>query len=257
MSPLYRIGPDTFIGALLRAPLRLVPKGGVVTVRSGLNKGMRWIVGSSTHGCWLGHYEMDKQQQVRELVAPGMKVFDIGANAGFYTLAFARLVGQTGHVWAFEPYPENVQNLRRHIVLNGLSNVTVVQAAVSESSGVSGFAPTESNAMGRLSEGGNYLVPTVALDDICAALCSGYPNLIKLDVEGAEGRVLRGAKETLSRGRPIVFLALHGRDQARECLQILRGHDYGIYYLDRRAVEGNDLQSDEVIAIPESRPVLA
>lgn len=52
-------------------------------VRSGINKGRRWIVGSSIHGCWLGHYEIEKQSVIRRLVKPGMrmKLFDVGANA--------------------------------------------------------------------------------------------------------------------------------------------------------------------------------
>lgn len=253
MNRLYRNGPDTFIGALLRAPLRLVPKGTVVTVRAGLNNGMRWIVGSSTHGCWLGHYEIDKQQEVRRLVIPGMKVFDVGANAGFYTLAFARLVGEAGQVWAFEPLAENVHSLRKHVALNRLANVTVVQAAVSDVSGMSGFALADDNSMGHLTEEGDYLVPTIALDEFCAGPCGGYPDFIKLDVEGAEGAVLKGAKETLSKGRPIVMLALHGRDQERECLQLLLGHGYRLFYLDGKAVDRDSLSSDEVVAMPGER----
>ncbi len=249
MNYLYRIGPNTLIGALLRAPLRLVPKNAVVTVRGGLNGGMRWIAGSSTHGCWLGHYEIDKQREIRRLVAPGMNVFDVGANAGFYTLAFARLVGASGHVWAFEPFAENIQNLRKHVLLNKLSNVTIVQTAVSDGCGISGFAPAPNNSMGRLSARGAYLVSTVSLDETCAAL-GGYPDLIKLDVEGAEGAVLQGAAETLSRGRPIVVLATHGRDQERQCLRILRDSGYRVYYLDRQPVEGDVLRSDELLAMP-------
>ncbi len=75
--------------SLLRAPLALIPKSAVVTVRSGINRGRKWIVGSNTHGCWLGHYERQKQELIGRLVKPGMTVFDVGANAGFYTLALS------------------------------------------------------------------------------------------------------------------------------------------------------------------------
>lgn len=245
MLGLSRISPNTLLGALLRAPLRLIPKTTVLRVRSGLNEGMRWIVGSSIHGCWLGHYEIEKQTAVRRVVKSGMKVFDIGANAGFYTLAFSRLVGATGHVWAFEPLPENIRNLRRHIALNALQNVTVVEAAVSEKSGAAGFLPAPSNAMGRLSDHGEITVRTVSIDETCQG--TGMPDLIKLDVEGAESAVLEGARQTLSRHRPIILLATHGREQERRCVEILRAFGYEFSYLDGAPAASENLTSDELI----------
>lgn len=109
---------DTLRGRLLRLPLRLLPRGMVVSVRSGINHGLHWIIGSSTHGCWLGTYETHKQDAVRRLARPGMTIFDVGANAGFYTMAFSRLVGAKGRVYAFEPFAENVANLLKHVAIN-------------------------------------------------------------------------------------------------------------------------------------------
>ena len=243
------------LGAMLRVPLRLIPKNSVVRVRTGINKGMKWIVGSGIHGCWLGHYELEKQAVLRRMIKPGMKVFDIGANAGFYTLAFARLVGKDGHVWAFEPFAENVHNLRRHIGMNGLANVTVVQAAVSEANGMTGFMTAASNSMGHLSEGGDYLVPTVSLDGVCSTLEIDCPDFIKLDVEGAEGRVLGGTTQILAKGKTSIVLALHGRDQEQECLAILRHHQYDIRYLDDHPVNEFPLRSDEIMALPRKQTV--
>jgi FkbM family methyltransferase len=244
-----RIPHDTLLGALLRAPLRLIPRNSVLRVRSGVNQGMRWIVGSSIHGCWLGHYEIEKQAAVRRLVKRGMKIFDVGANAGFYTLAFSRLAGTTGRVWAFEPLPENVRNLRRHIELNALQNVTVVEAAVAEKSGVAGFEAAADNSVGHLSERSAFRVRTVSIDEICADPATGMPDLIKLDVEGAEGAVLAGARQTLARSHPIVLLATHGPEQERLCVEILRQTGYELAYLDGAPVTGIPA-SDELIAMP-------
>jgi FkbM family methyltransferase len=251
MLGLSRISPNTLLGALLRAPLRLIPGTAVLRVRGGVNKGMRWIVGSSIHGCWLGHYEIEKQAAVRRFLKPGMKVFDVGANAGFYTLAFSRLVGANGHVWAFEPLPENVRNLRRHIALNGLVNVTVVEAAVSEKAGTARFLPRPSNAMGRLSDQGELTVPSVSIDETFQT--TGAPDLIKLDVEGAEVAVLEGARRTLSRYRPTILLATHGREQERRCAEILTGLGYEFSYLDGSRATGENLTSDELVATPARR----
>ena len=249
-SRLSRFSPTSFVGALLRFPLHAIPKCAVVRIRSGINKGLRWVVGSSVHGCWLGHYEIEKQAVVRRLVKPGMKVFDIGANAGFYTLAFARLVGEHGHVWAFEPFAENVQNLRRHVALNGLSNVTVVQAAVAERIGVAGFATARSNSMGRLAIGGNYLVPTVSIDEICTQAGIDCPDLIKLDIEGGESLALKGAGRVLAQCKAVILLALHGREHEKNCVSMLRSEHYQLQYLDGGPVEDDQLRSDEIVAFP-------
>ena len=123
---------ESRLGAFLRLPLRLIPRNQILKVRGGVNKGARWLAGSSIHGCWLGTYERDKQDLVEKLVRPGMVVWDIGANAGFYSIAFSKLVGARGAVYAFEPLAENVKNILKHVALNEVENVTVMQGALGE-----------------------------------------------------------------------------------------------------------------------------
>lgn len=106
------------LGRVLRAPLRLIPPGTVLPVLQGRLRGARWIVGAGTHGCWLGSYEYGKRRLFERLVRPGQVVWDVGANAGFYTLLASRLVGSTGSVVAIEPLPRNLSYLRRHLELN-------------------------------------------------------------------------------------------------------------------------------------------
>ncbi|MHB1231512.1 MAG: FkbM family methyltransferase [Burkholderiales bacterium] len=130
LDKLTAISNASFLGKLLRLPFRLMPDSATLPVLSGINRGMKWVAGSATHGAWLGTYESDKQQQLARLLKSGMAFYDVGANAGFYTLAAARLVGERGHVFAFEPLAENVANLRRHVQLNQLQNVSIIQAAV-------------------------------------------------------------------------------------------------------------------------------
>lgn len=219
-------------------------------MRSGINRGLQWVVGSSTHGCWLGHYEQDTQDAIRRFLSPGMHVFDIGANAGFYTLAFARLVGHSGHVWAFEPYSENVCNLLRHVRLNALANVTVVQAALASSVGISGFSIAQSNSMGGISDTAEYLVPTLTLDGFLKQCAAPIPDLMKIDVEGAESLVLEGARNTLSEGRTVIFLSLHGIEQKQACAAFLEAIGYRLTYLDGREATDRPLRADEIVALP-------
>jgi len=179
-----------------------------------------------------------------------MKVFDVGANAGFYTLAFARLVGDKGHVWAFEPLEENVKNLRKHVALNELGNVTVVQVAVAERAGIARFAPGPSNAMGRLADGGNSDVQTISLDEFCDRAGIDPPDLIKFDIEGGESLALVGATRVIGLSKPTILLALHGYEQERQCLSFLRAGHYFLQYLDGTSVGDESLHSDEIVASP-------
>jgi len=248
--PLWAIPPTTVLGTLLRAPLRLVPARTVVRVRGGINRGLRWVVGSSVHGCWLGHYEQDKQDAIQLLLRPGMRVFDVGANAGFYTLAAARRIGSAGHVWAFEPYAENARNLLRHVELNALDNVTVVQAAVAARAEITGFLIAKNNSMGSIGGQSIYLVPTLSIDEFCRQQGVDAPHLMKIDVEGAELQVLEGARAILAQHRTVVLLSLHGQELEDGCIAFLEGMQYRICYLNGQEARGRPLRSEEIVATP-------
>lgn len=241
---------NTLLGRGLRLLLRLVPQGRVVRVRSGLNRGMRWIVGAGTHGCWLGTYEAAKQDCLARFVKPGMKVLDIGANAGFYTLAFSRLVGDDGHVWAVEPYAGNAAHLLAHIRHNRLHNVTVVQAAVGDREGVTGFHIGSNNCVGHLNDVSSYKVPVVSLDRLVADGTLPVPDLIKMDIEGAESAALEGARRLLAEKKAMFFIALHGEIQKRECLEMLLSNSYRIFLMDGTEIRGHVVHCDEIYAVP-------
>ncbi len=246
---LTRFSHDSPLGALARAPLRLLPKTHVATVRSGLNQGAQWVVGSSTHGCWLGTYEQDKQELVAKIVRAGMVAWDVGANAGYYTLAFSRLAGNAGRVFAFEPFAGNVHYLLRHIELNGRANVTVVQAALDRQSGLAGFQIGAGGELGHLTDkDSSYVVPTLAPDDFIGRRPAAMPDLIKIDVEGAESAVLQGAAQLLSGRGPEILLALHGGEQKQKCFQILVAHRYQVFDLAGHELMAENFAADEIYA---------
>jgi FkbM family methyltransferase len=219
---------------------------------------MKWVVGSSIHGCWLGHYEHEKQALVRRLVAPGMRVLDIGANAGFYTLALSRRVGAAGHVWAFEPYAPNAANLLRHLSLNRIGNVTLIQAAVADQAGLADFRIGANNAMGTLVDNaGNYRVPVLALDALIDGGTIPLPDVVKMDVEGAESRVLEGAARLLERGTASLLIALHGAQQVAACITRLTHADYKVFRLDGGPAAATDGHLDEIYAVPTSKRQVA
>jgi FkbM family methyltransferase len=130
-------------------------------------------------------------------------------------------VGPNGRVFAFEPSPANVAHLRRHLDMNRISNVTVVEAAVCDRAGTALFH--SAGYIGQLSSDGD-AVATIRLDDY------PLPHFIKMDVEGAEGAAMRGSQRTLA-GQPIFFIALHGEPGRSECLRLLKEFRYLIEYI--------------------------
>jgi len=172
-------------------------------------------------------------------------VFDVGAHAGFYSLLFARLVGPAGRVVAFEPSPRNITFLRNHIALNGLRNVDVVEAAVADSSGTAGFAERSSSYTGALQQDGSVRVQIVRIDDIVATGRFPEPNFIKIDVEGAEDLVLAGARSTIMRAHPTIFLATHGSDVDARCVELLASMNYQV-----NTIPGDTPEWRELVARP-------
>jgi FkbM family methyltransferase len=210
------------VGKLLRLPLRVLPKRAVVPVLQGELRGTRWIVGSSTHGCWLGTYEHENQHLFASLVPANGTVYDIGANVGFYTLLAA---SRAKRVIAVEPLAENVAYLERHLDLNGVCNVEVWPTAVADKEGEEPFAAVADRSQGKLG-GEGPMVRTVTLDRLCE-IC-GPPALIKVDVEGAEYRVLLGAQKCLAAHRPIILMSTHSISLHRACVTLLTNSGYDV-----------------------------
>lgn len=243
-----KINYQSILGRILRLPLRLIPKNCVIPIIQGQLRGKKWIVGSGEHGYWLGSYEMNKRLAFEKMIQPGYVVYDIGANVGYFTLLAAVLTGEKGQVYAFEPLPRNVEFLKKHISLNNLSNVEVIQAAVSDRSGEALFEFGASTAMGHLSETGDLRIKLVSLDRMIANGDLITPDVIKIDVEGAEYDVLRGAKNLIETSHPILFLDTHQRDAHQNTLQFLRDHKYQIKVIDGKSLQ----ESKELMAFPET-----
>jgi FkbM family methyltransferase len=144
----------------------------------------------------------------------GATVLDVGANVGAYTLLFARSVGDEGHVYAFEPAAASRAGLERHLSINGLTGrVTVRPEAISDRAGSVPFIDAGTHGDNRLvpvATAETRSVPSLSIDEFCEA--SGLsPDVIKIDVEGAELAALRGARRTIAgRGAALtLFVELH------------------------------------------------
>jgi len=226
-DPLDRLPSHrTRTGRLLRLPLRLIPRGTPLPVLTGPMAGLRWIAGSGPHSIWLGMNERAMRRRFSHEVEPGAVVYDVGANVGSYTLLASRRCGPGGRVVAFEPLPANLEFLQRHIALNDAANVTIVAAAVSDRAGRSAFQGTPDRVTSRLSPGGDSEVECVTLDGLLADTALPPPDCIKIDVEGAEAAVLRGAMHLIETKRPLIFLETHGPAVHAECATLLEQARY-------------------------------
>jgi len=234
--------------------LRLLPGWLVVPILQGPARGKKWIVGSTNHGAWLGSYEYEKQRTFATLVRPGDVIWDVGAHVGVYTLLASVLVGASGGVVAFEPFPDNLRFLYRHIAMNRLRNVAVVEAAVSDRRGEGFFAPGSSSSTGRLDQtNGTLRVRCITLDDALGEMTCPPPAVIKMDIEGGELQALRGGQKLLGEHHPAFFLSTHGGEIHRDCCNILMSFGYEL-----RAI-GTDAgveDADEVLALHPARPAL-
>lgn len=227
MIDFAKIDYRTSFGRALRMPLRLVPRNCVLPILQGPARGFRWTVGSLTHGAWLGSYESEKQAACARLTRPGMVAYDLGANAGFYSLLLARLVGPTGRVIAFEPAPRNVSLLERHIALNAIRNITVAPLCVGDECNDVDFELEPNPCLGRVADGPTgFRVRMTTVDSFVYAEGHPAPDILKIDVEGAESRVLTGMTTVLRAARPILMIELHGHEQARECHRLLQAAGY-------------------------------
>lgn len=233
-------------GKILRLPLRLIPPKTQIPILQGRLKGKKWIVGSGNHGYWLGSYEYHKQLLIQKTIKPGSVVFDIGGNVGFYSLLASELVGLYGRVFTFEPLPRNLFYLKEHVRLNHITNVTIIEAAVSDQAGLVRFDEGPNSSMGKIAKQGSLEVTSIVLDVLYRNQQIPSPDYLKIDIEGSEFSALNGAKAILETLHPVIFLATHGSIVHRDCVQLLQSFGYQIHSINE---ELNLEQSDELIAI--------
>jgi FkbM family methyltransferase len=208
-----------------------------VQVRRGPAKGI-WLHLNPRTGCdyFNGDVEPEVQAVLQEYLRPGMTLYDIGANIGFFSLLAARIVGATGRVAAFEADPEIAARLRENVERNQGAPIGVEEKAVWSSSSPVFFARADTEVspdrgLGHVidnnaerSAPGTIRVEAVSVDEYVRQ--SGAPDFIKCDVEGAEVEVFRGADKLLNEKRPIILCEMHGDKNRQTLLRIFENLGY-------------------------------
>jgi FkbM family methyltransferase len=211
-------------------------------IATGLGRGLKLrALPETPKSYWLGTHEPHMQAALRAHVRAGMTVYDCGANVGYFSVMLARIVGAGGRVYAFEPSPASLESLRAASGLNGFDNLTVVPEAVWDGRetlrfrrGAEGASLVSDHVEGVFGEAAGregdapddfIEIEANSLDNFVYAEGNPPPDFIKLDVEGAEGRAMAGARRLLAERRPGLLLEIHG-EPGREVWSLLRELNY-------------------------------
>ena len=179
-----------------------------------------------------GEYCPDEWAVLRQLIRPGMTVVEIGANMGTHSVAMARAC-DPGVFLAFEPQPRLFQILAGNLALNNLTNALVYPDACGDTEGQIDIPwidyDKEANFGGfslLQNSGAGFPVRVRKLDALGLSECG----LIKIDVEGYEPRVIRGAADTIRRCRPILYVENDRAEQQQELIDLIAGLGYRLYW---------------------------
>jgi len=219
--------------------MKFVPSGLPLIILRGTLKGFKLIIGAAAGSgkgvsILFNLSEPERLKIVKNLISKNFVCFDIGANIGIYSLLFSRY---SKLVYAFEPLPRNLSFLQRMLQLNKVKNVIIVPSAVADKNGESMFKAASNVAEGRLDASGTQRVTTISLDSFIKKK-KVYPNLLKIDIEGAELLALEGARNYLSKSKPIIIIETHGDLVKQKCFKFLEQ----IGYTDFNPIYSNSIE---------------
>lgn len=185
---------------------------------------------------FLNRYEPDMTAAIQKLCRPGFTVLDIGANIGAHALRLAKIVGESGRVYAFEPTDYAYRKLGKNISLNLFKNITPIQIALSDKNllrqciNFRSSWPTKGKPVEQES-----IVDFTKLDDWCKKENVEHVDLIKLDVDGNEYSVIAGAESLLTRHRPLILMEVWGpnfSDHSKNPFVLLNKLGYRFFHID-------------------------
>lgn len=206
----------------------------------------------ASYSIYKQYFEAGPIDGLKEFVPPGALVIDVGANVGFFAVRFARWVGGSGKVIAIEPEEENFGHLLSALGRAGvLDRVQAIKAVAAAEPGtrlleINPLHPADHKLS--VDDSGTP-VAAVTIDELARAEPAPKATLIKIDVQGAEMLVLRGAAEVLRTARPALFIELHDDSLRRfgtssaAVLNYLSGFGYVPHWLEHgRAHQKTDLE---------------
>lgn len=218
------------------------PKNSYRTCERG---GIRYRLDISDYGQYCLYFTVDKEprEKLYTLVKDGTTVIDVGTNIGETLLNFARLNTEGKNI-GFEPVPATYEKAKQNVELNSFNNIVLVNMGLSDVEETLAFNETNAFHSGGIflsrdrEGGGGRAVRVTRLDDFVSENEIEDVSLIKVDVEGFEMNVLKGAQETLSKFKPTLFVEVNNRfltrqsSSAAELLDFLAARGYAIEYAE-------------------------
>lgn len=212
----------------------------------------------------LGIYEPLMSRVFRERLALGQTVIDIGANVGYYTALAASMVGPQGRVLAFEPEPENFAVLQRTVQRNGFNSVSSYPLAVADRAGTvmlhcSGRNGGDHRLYHFVGAQAGLAVEAVALDNFAACQALSAVDILKIDIQGAEGLALRGMEGLMRQKVRTIFIEFYPdglratRVEPVAFLEKLRSYGFELQELDELAGRPIPIASDQAITARYSK----
>jgi FkbM family methyltransferase len=195
---------------------------------------LREVVDSQVY--YTGEFEPETVETIDRLVRPGDVALDVGANVGFVTLTLAVRVGEAGRVYAFEPTERAFQRLARNLSLNSFPQVRALRLGVSDREGRTQARIRSSYRTDGIDSSTEQAISLVTLDLWAAREGLDRVDFIKIDTDGMEVQVFRGARATLERLRPGVFFELvpqaisDAGESAEELVRFLDGLGYRLLH---------------------------
>lgn len=166
------------------------------------------------------------------LIFPGFVVVDVGAYIGTHCVFFGQKVGPNGFVYAIEPQRNIFNLLCANVAMNNLLNVKCINAAAADKASIAHFPILDPGAKQNFGAIGidkfdtGESIETITIDSLKLSRC----NLIKIDVEGFQAKVLKGASETIKKFRPILYVENNTVKGSRSTLEILRSLKYKCFW---------------------------
>ena len=206
-----------------------------------------------------GIYEEFETSIVKKEVNSGDVVIDVGANIGYYTLIFAKLVGEKGKIFAFEPDPTNFQLLKKNVEINGFHNVILEQKALSDNSGKMMLSLNNENTAGHHLDFKNQNttnsteVDVLSLDEYFLNKNIDI-NFIKMDVEGAESNVIKGMTNILKNSKDLKMIVEYNPNAINQLglnpenyLNLLSINGFSFYDIDETTKIMKKTQKNELL----------